>query len=105
MSDTYPISATALLEEADRIIGKEYTNQLYSFIIADLQVLGYDSELIMIAGEIIARLDELDARPEHPAHGLQVFLNIYGRTELEQVVTDRLDVVKKRKANTEPARS
>lgn len=93
MSDTYPISATALLEEADLIIGKECTNQLYSFIIADLQVLGYDRELIMIAGEIIARLDESGARPEQPAHGLQAFLNLYGQKELDKIIADRLQVV------------
>lgn len=91
MSALYPITASSLLEEVDRLIAvveaeRVEKNRLYQAIIADLNTRGYNYNLIMIAGDVVDWLYRNNLVPNDPAQGLGIFVGLRGQKALDRIV-------------------
>lgn len=87
MSDAYPISATALLKDANGI--NTHTFALLSAIEAGLTARGITENQFMIAADILDYFWNLNVTPTRPESALSIFVGIEGEAALNQIVTKR----------------
>lgn len=86
MSDLHPITTTALLEDADKIIRNHEHLLLIQALVADLTARGVDRNQFMMACDIVDYFRRLGSTPTRPADALKIFLGLEGERELDRVI-------------------
>lgn len=103
MSALYPITASSLLEEVNRLITvieaeRAEKNRLCQAVITDLQTRGYTHELLMIAGDVVDWLYRNKLVPTNPEDGLGIFVGLRGQKELDRISNMHLGIVAARRS-------
>lgn len=92
MSDLHPITTTALLEDADKIIRNHEQVLLVRALVADLTARGVDRNQLMMACDIVDYFRRLGSTPTRPEDALKIFLGLEGERELDRVVDRWIDL-------------